>query len=38
MLTKYIFTAIVVAVILQRTIEVGISDRHKAKILQNHSL
>ena len=34
MLTKYVFTAIVVAVILQRTIEVRISDRHKAKILQ----
>ena len=34
MLTKYIFTGIVVAVILQRMIEVGISDRNKSKILQ----
>ena len=34
MLTKYIFTAIVVAVILQRTIEVRTSDRHKQEILQ----
>ena len=34
MLTKYIFTGIVVAVILQRMIELRISDRHKAEILK----
>ena len=34
MLTKYIFTAIVVAVILQRLIEVRISDRHKQEIIE----
>ena len=33
MLTKFIFTAIVVAVILQRLIELGISKRNAAQIL-----
>lgn len=34
MLTKYIFSGIVVAVILQRLVEVRLSDRHKAEILK----
>ena len=34
MLTKYIFVGIIVAVIVQRLIEVRLSDRHKAEILQ----
>ncbi|VEP11902.1 Isoprenylcysteine carboxyl methyltransferase [Hyella patelloides LEGE 07179] len=34
MLTKYIFSGIVVAVILQRLVEVRSSDRHKAEILK----
>lgn len=34
MLTKYIFIATVAAVILQRLMEVRLSDRHQAKILQ----
>ena len=34
MLTKYIFIGIVVAVILQRLLEVRLSDRHKAEILK----
>lgn len=34
MLTKYLFTAIVLAVILQRLLEVPYSDRNKAEILQ----
>jgi methyltransferase len=34
MLTRYLFTGIVLAVILQRVLEVRLSDRHKAKILQ----
>ena len=34
MLTQYIFTGIVIAVILQRMLEVRISDRHKAEILK----
>ena len=34
MLTKYIFVAIVAAVILQRLVEVRMSDRHRAEILQ----
>ncbi|MGV2826965.1 isoprenylcysteine carboxyl methyltransferase family protein [Myxosarcina sp. GI1(2024)] len=34
MLTKYIFTGIVLAVIMQRLIEVRYSDRNKVKILQ----
>ena len=34
MLTKYIFVGIVVAVIIQRVLEVRLSDRHKLEILQ----
>ncbi len=34
MVTKYIFSGIVVAVILQRLVEVRLSDRHKAEILK----
>lgn len=34
MLTKYIFVLIVVAVIVQRLIEMRLSDRHKSEILQ----
>lgn len=34
MLTKYIFLGIIVAVIVQRLFEMGLSDRHAAKILQ----
>jgi methyltransferase len=34
MLTKYIFLGIVAAVIIQRLIEVSLSDRHAAEILQ----
>ena len=34
MLTKYIFIGIVVAVILQRLLEVRLSDRNRAEILQ----
>lgn len=34
MLTKYMFMGIVLAVILQRMLEVKTSDRHRAKILQ----
>ena len=34
MLTKYIFVLIVVAVIVQRLIEMRLSDRHKTEILQ----
>ncbi len=34
MLTKYIFIGIVVAVILQRLLELRLSDRNKAEILQ----
>ena len=34
MLTKYIFTSIVIAVIVQRVFEVRLSDRHKNEILQ----
>jgi methyltransferase len=34
MLIKYIFIAIVLAVVVQRLLEVSYSDRHKAEILQ----